>query len=73
MDPSRLRRIAESTGGEFVDAHEARDPLVGLYESRIEPMARKSFLAEERRARVNRFQWPLLAAFLLWILRLCVR
>ena len=35
-------------------------------------MARKTFEAEERRARDNRFQWPLLAAFLIWIVELCL-
>ena len=72
MDPAGLRRIAEATGGEFVDAGEGPGSLVGLYEDRILPMARKAFEDEERRERENRYQWPLVAAFLLWILELCV-
>ncbi|MHC4548755.1 MAG: VWA domain-containing protein [Planctomycetota bacterium] len=72
MDPAHLRRIAATTGGAFADAHARPNAVRELYEERIAPMARKTWLAEERRARENRFQWPLLAAFLLWILDLCL-
>jgi len=58
--------------GEFVDAGARMLPLVKLYEKRILPMAAKSFDSSERRVHRNRFQWPLLAAFLLWILDLCL-
>jgi Ca-activated chloride channel family protein len=72
MSPETLGRIAEATGGEFVDAHSRTRALVDLYERRILPMARKAFEIEERRERENRFQWPLLAAFLFFVLELCV-
>jgi Ca-activated chloride channel family protein len=72
MDAATLRRIAEATGGNFVDAHARPSALPELYEERILPMARKSFETEERRAKENRFQWPLLAALSLWILILCL-
>jgi len=72
MDATTLRRIADVTGGDFVDAHARTRPLRELYERRILPMARKAFEREERRAKENRFQWPLLAAFLLWILVSCL-
>ena len=72
MDASTLRRIAEATGGAFADAHARADALLELYKERILPMARKSYERDERRAKENRFQWPLLAAFLLWILDLCL-
>jgi Ca-activated chloride channel family protein len=72
MDAATLRRIAEATGGDFVDAHARPNALPELYEQRILPMARKAFEREERRAKENRFQWPLLAAFSLWILILCL-
>ena len=35
-------------------------------------MARKSFAARERRGKENRYQWPLLGAFLFWIMELCL-
>jgi Ca-activated chloride channel family protein len=70
LDPASLRAMAEATGGTYLDATTRPLPLVDLYEKRILPMARKAFAVEERRQRENRFQWPLLAAFLLWILEL---
>ncbi|MBU0756108.1 MAG: VWA domain-containing protein [Planctomycetes bacterium] len=67
MDPASLRRIAETTGGEFLEAGTRSRPLLQLYEKRIVPMARKSFDTAGLRERKNRFQWPLMVAFLLWI------
>ena len=72
MDPASLRNIAEATGGEFLEAGKESTPLVDLYNKRILPMARKAFESEERLERKNRFQWPLLAALLFWILELCL-
>lgn len=71
LDPTTLRRIAEATGGDYVDA-EQPSPLIEVYERRILPMARKAFEAEERRSKENRYQWPLLAAFLFWMVDLCL-
>lgn len=71
MDPVALRRIAEATGGAFVEAAARPHPLVDLYEERIAPVVRRALEEEERRERPNRFQWPLAAAFALWILELC--
>jgi Ca-activated chloride channel family protein len=72
LDPETLSRIAEATGGVFIEADSRPEPLVELYERRILPMARKAFEIEERRERENRYQWPLLAAFLCFVLELCV-
>jgi Ca-activated chloride channel family protein len=72
MDAAGLRRIAEATGGEFVDASASHSPLADLHERRVVPLAREAFADEDRRERPNRFQWPLLAAFLVWILELCL-
>ena len=71
LDPATLRRIAEATGGDYVAATGPR-PLVQVYERRILPMAREAFEAEERRSKENRYQWPLLAAFLFWMVDLCL-
>ncbi len=73
MDEQGLSRIADLTGGEFLAAADAAQPLIQLYDDHIRPMARQTFLAEERRERENRYQWPLLLAFLLlWVdLGLC--
>lgn len=72
MDPATLRRIATLTGGVYVDAQSRARPLVALYEQHIVPMARKALASVAGdTARSNRFQWPLLAGFVLWMLHLC--
>lgn len=70
MDPEGLRRIADATGGAFVAAEDSDQPLLELYEEQVLPMARKAFESREQKERANRYQWPLLAAFLCWILDL---
>lgn len=72
MDADGLRAIAAATGGGFVDASRAANPLLELYETAIAPLARKAFEAEQRRGRANRYRWPLLAAFVLWLLELAL-
>ncbi|MFQ5504755.1 MAG: VWA domain-containing protein [Planctomycetota bacterium] len=72
MDSRGLRRIAATSGGAFLDARSSRSPLLELYEQQILPMARKSFQAEQRREPTNRYQWPLLLAFVLFVLELCL-
>ena len=72
LDASGLKRIAERTGGIYLDAGSREAAVVDLYRQRILPMARKAFEAEERSERQNRFQWPLLLAFLFWMLELCL-
>jgi hypothetical protein len=46
--------------------------LVTLYDEHVRPLARKAFDEERRRERIPRFQWPLLGAFALFILDLCL-
>lgn len=70
MDPAGLRAIAEATGGRFVDAMAEPRPLVALYEEQVLPMARKAFASDARDGRANRYQIPLLLAFVLWLLEL---
>src|SRR5207247_10494578 len=49
LDPTSLGRIADTTGGEFVDASSRARPIADLYERRIAPMARKAFAEDRRR------------------------
>lgn len=72
MDAAGLRRVAATTGGTFVDAADATRPLRELYERRILEMARGGFARGERLRRQNRYRWPLLPAFLLLVLQLCL-
>jgi len=75
MDPEGLTRIAEATGGAFIAAEDSSQPLIELYEEQVVPMARKAFESREEKERAHRFQWPLFAAFLFWLVDLgrCVR
>lgn len=70
MDPVSLSAVAAAAGGRFVDASAESRPLLGLYEEEILPRSRRLFEAEKRRTRRDRFQWPLAAAILLWVLDL---
>lgn len=72
MDADSLRNVAETTGGVFVSAAGKERPLGELYERHILPMAKKAFDTGDTRSPGNRFQWPLLAAYLLWVLELCL-
>ena len=67
MDSASLRPIAEVTGGAFVAASARPLPLVDLYERRILPAARASRGEDPRRELANRYQWPLLLGFGLWL------
>lgn len=69
LDVSGLQGIASISGGSFVDAREPA-PLARLYDDRILPMARSAYASKDPRRKENRYQWPLLAAFLLWMLAL---
>ena len=72
LDVDNLRSIAAATGGAFVDASSSARPLLDLYETHVSPMALGSRGDGEGRQRENRFQWPLLGAFVLWLLALCL-
>ncbi|MAG54991.1 MAG: aerotolerance regulator BatB [Planctomycetes bacterium] len=72
LEPESLRRLAEATGGEYVDTAILPQPLLELYEKRIVPMTGKARGSEERRSRKNRFQWPLLVAVVLGMFELMI-
>ena len=70
LDAAGLTRIADATGGRFVAARSSAQPLVELYERDVLPTARAARGASGPGRREDRFQWPLLAAFLLLMLDL---
>lgn len=72
MDPASLEAIARTAGGDFVAAESRPGVLRDLYDARIRPLAQKALGSEESRRRRPLYQWPLLAAWLLWILDLCL-
>ena len=68
MDTAGLIRIAEATGGGFINARSAPQPLLELYQNHIRSMAGETVGDGEQSQRKNWFQWPLLAAFLVWMM-----
>lgn len=72
-DADGLRRIAGAAGGVFVDSVGADRPLARLHEQQILPAAGAAASEDGRREKENRYQWPLSAAFCLWILERCLR
>ncbi len=72
LDASSLRRIADVAGGDYLAVAAPGASLVTLYEDAILPMARRAVAGGEARHKENRFQWPLLAAFLLMLVFLGV-
>jgi Ca-activated chloride channel family protein len=70
LDAPGLRAIAAATGGEVVDGGARPLSLVELYERHVLPRARRTTGAGPGRERQNRYQWPLLAALLLWLVEL---
>lgn len=67
LDDAGLRRIASATGGLYIDATSGNGSLIRLYREGVLPLAHRELEAERRRERRNRFQWPLLLAFLIWL------
>jgi tetratricopeptide (TPR) repeat protein len=70
LDTAGLKRIASIAGGTSTTvAGGEPGSLAGLYEREILPLARTALSTGERR-REDRYQWPLLVAFLLWLVEL---
>ncbi len=71
MAPGRLKRIAEAAGGGFAEASGEAPALPGLFDDHVVPAARRAPAEPGTGESANRFQWPLLAAFVLWTVELC--
>jgi len=67
MDPVSLGAVAAAGGGTFVA--EGNGALLPLYESALRPRALAAVLVDPRVEPAHRFQWPLLVALLVWMLR----
>jgi Ca-activated chloride channel family protein len=71
LDADSLRRIADASGGSFLEAGAGAPVLPELHARRLVPDARRAFSVSARSARTPRFQWFLLGALVLWILGPC--
>ncbi len=72
LDPATLELLAEAGGGTFALAGGDANALTDLYAGALVPRARTADLrtAAAEGQLVQRFQWPLLLAVVLWMLRL---
>ena len=70
LDSEGLRRLAESTGGEFLRTDVMALPLVQLKTKRLDPMVKRAFDEGEETVFRTRFQWALIPAMLLLVLEL---
>ncbi|MCR9247835.1 MAG: VWA domain-containing protein [bacterium] len=71
LDPATLGDLATAGGGEFRIAG-ADNPLLALHRGRLTERAAEVRAVSGRVALTPRFQWPLLAALLSWMLLLLV-
>jgi Ca-activated chloride channel family protein len=67
LDRDSLAAVAAAGGGTFVA--DGRGALLTLHETELRPRALAAALADPRLEPAHRFQWPLLAALLVWMLR----
>jgi Ca-activated chloride channel family protein len=67
-DDESLAAIADRTGGAYTGVDSGAIPIARVYDGEILPAAADASHASNRRERMDGYQWPLLAAFLLWIL-----
>ena len=70
LDAEGLRNVARASGGEYVDVGASKRALLNLYESRLLPRARAAVDARERASRPSRYQGPLAAGLLLFLVAL---
>ncbi|MBL8751180.1 MAG: VWA domain-containing protein [Planctomycetes bacterium] len=71
LEREHLAAVAAAGGGRFV-APAADGDVVRLIEETLVPAARAAAVHDESRTPAHRFQWPLLAALLLWMLRVAL-
>jgi len=71
LDPEVLTALAAAGGGEYGSGAEP-GALGSLYDNRMLPRARDVAVATAGAQLAHRFQWPLLAAFVLWMLRFVI-
>lgn len=67
LDAPSLGRVAAAGGGRFTTA--VAGGLADLYATALLPRGLAAAIADPQREQAHRFQWPLLAALLAWMLR----
>ncbi|MEZ5990514.1 MAG: VWA domain-containing protein [Planctomycetota bacterium] len=73
MDAAGLRRMAEASGGSFVDGSRSLHPLLELADGPLLALRAEADRHGDAEQRVNRYAWPLLLGFVLLVLELALR
>lgn len=68
LDDTTLRAVAAAGGGDYAAGTDP-NALTALYRDRLQPRAAAAVRGDADHIVGHRFQWPLLAALLLWMLR----
>lgn len=68
LDDLGLKKTALTTGGAYIDAGSGTMALDKIYTERIRKLEKKELESAKRKIYENRFQWPLLIAFMLLVL-----
>lgn len=73
LNPDSLQRIAEVSGGIYLQAKGRVLPLEELYERAVKPMEGRDIIDGKERVPQDRFQWPLGVALVLLLLEASLR
>jgi Ca-activated chloride channel family protein len=73
LDGSTLEKIAEKTGGAYLSAARSALPLEELHDKRMSQLEARALWAGRERIPHDRYQWPLVLAFLCMLIEVILR
>jgi Ca-activated chloride channel family protein len=68
LDEGTLRQIAGATGGMYQPLGRQGQGLITIYEEGLKPFTRHNLASRQHKVFLEQFQWPLLAAFVLFVI-----
>jgi len=68
LDDKTLKEIAEATGGMYEPLGQQGQGLTTIYDEGLKPFTRHDLASRQHKVYIERFEWPLLAALLLFSL-----
>ena len=72
LDSVLLQKIALATGGKKGSIGVGNFPLEEIYQEEVSKMEKKELESSRQKRYENRFQWPLFAALLLFVIEVCI-
>jgi Ca-activated chloride channel family protein len=66
LDDKTLKEIAEATGGMYEPLAQQGQGLTTIYDEGLKPFTRHDLASRQHKVYIERFEWPLLAALLLF-------